>query len=640
MQGLTSGDSMPFVIEEELKKLPKQPGVYIMHDKHDEIIYVGKAVNLRNRVHQYFQESYKKSPKITRMVSHIAYFEYIVTDSELEALVLENNLIKENRPKYNTMLKDDKTYPYIKVTVAEAFPRILLTRRLKKDKARYFGPFSAAGAVRETIDMLQRTYHIRSCDRRLPEDMGKDRPCLNHHIHMCDAPCQGYISQEDYRKNIDKVLEFLEGQYASTIDTIKARMEEASEALDFEAAAGYRDMMNAVLHVAQKQKITDSKNDDHDVIAAAKDEHEAVIQIFFIRDGKMIGREKHFIKAEIDDTTEMLLESFIKQFYADMPLLPREIWIEKEIPDHALIEQWLSGLRGTQVHIVVPKTGTKYQMVEMAHKNAVQVLTQDADRMRREQARTTGAVREICGLLGLGEIHRMESYDISNTSGVESVASMVVYTDGQPNRSHYRKFRIKTVVGPDDYASMREVLTRRFTHDPDKNDLSFNTRPDILMIDGGKGQVHAVLEVLGELGIDIPVCGMVKDDRHRTRGLYYQDQEIPIKADSEAFKLVTRIQDETHRFAIEYHRSLRQKDQVHSLLDDIKGIGPARRKALLLHFKSIDAIRDADEEMLAAADGMNRAAARAVHEFFHPESPDEEDRQKNELPVPSAQESK
>jgi excinuclease ABC subunit C len=612
---------MAFVIEEELKKLPKQPGVYIMHDSHDEIIYVGKAVNLRNRVHQYFQEGYRKSPKITRMVSHIAYFEYIVTDSELEALVLENNLIKENRPKYNTMLKDDKTYPYIKVTVGEAFPRVVLTRRLKKDKSRYFGPFSAAGAVRDTIDMLHKTYHIRTCDRRLPEDIGKGRPCLNHHIHMCDAPCQGYISREDYRKNIDKVLEFLEGRYATTIDTIKSRMEAASEAMDFEAAAGYRDMMNAVLHVAQKQKITNSKNDDHDVIAAAKDDREAVIQIFFVRDGKMIGREKHFIKAEVDDTAEMLLESFIKQFYADMPLLPREIWIEREIPDHVLIEQWLSGLRGSPVHIVVPKTGSKHQMVEMAHKNAVQVLTQDADRMRREQARTTGAVQEICELLDIEEIHRMESYDISNTSGVESVASMVVYTDGQPNRSHYRKFRIKTVAGPDDYASMREVLIRRFTHDQAKKDLSFNTKPDILMIDGGKGQVHAVLDVLAELGINIPVCGMVKDDRHRTRGLFYKEQEVPIKPDSEAFKLVTRIQDETHRFAIEYHRSLRQKDQIHSVLDDINGIGPARRKALMLHYKSIDAIRMADEESLTAVDGMNRASARAVYEFFHPQEP-------------------
>ena len=608
---------MPFVIEEELKKLPKQPGVYIMHDRHDEIIYVGKAVNLRNRVHQYFQEGYKKSPKIARMVSHIAYFEYIVTDSELEALVLENNLIKENRPKYNTMLKDDKTYPYIKVTVNEAFPRVMLTRRLKKDKARYFGPFSNAGAVRETIDMLHSTYHIRTCDRRLPEDIGRGRPCLNHHIHMCDAPCQGYISQEAYRANIDKALDFLEGRYTSTVDTIKARMEAAAEALDFETAAGYRDMMNAVLHIAQRQKITTDKADDHDIIAAAKDEKEAVIQIFFIRGGKMIGREKHFIRAEVDDTTEMLLEAFIKQFYADMPLLPREIWTEREISDHLLIEQWLSDMRGAPVHILTPKAGSKRQMVELAHKNALQVLTQDADRMRREQARTTGAVREICELLGIDTIHRMESYDISNTSGVESVASMVVYTDGQPNRSHYRKFRIKTVTGPDDYASMREVLTRRFTHERSNNDMSFNTPPDLLMIDGGKGQVHAVLGLLAELGLDIPVCGMVKDDRHRTRGLFYDDKEIPMKADSEAFKLVTRIQDETHRFAIEYHRSLRQKDQIHSVLDDIKGIGPARRKALMLHFKSIEAIRNADENELAAVEGMNAAAARSVCDFFH-----------------------
>ena len=608
---------MAFVIEEELKKLPRQPGVYIMHDAHDEIIYVGKAVNLRNRVHQYFQEGYKKSPKITRMVSHIAYFEYIVTDSELEALVLENNLIKENRPKYNTMLKDDKTYPYIKVTVNEDYPRIMLTRRIKKDRARYFGPFSNAGAVRETIDMLHGTYRIRTCDRRLPEDMGKGRPCLNHHIHMCDAPCQGYISKEAYRANIDKALEFLEGKYSSTVETIKARMEEASEALDFEAAAGYRDMMNAVLHVAQKQKITLEKADDHDVIAAAKDDKEAVIQIFFIRSGKMIGREKHFIRAEIDDTLEMLLEAFIKQFYADMPLLPREIWIEREIPDHSLIEQWLSGLRGTQVHIVVPRTGSKHQMVELAYKNALQVLTQDADRMRREQAKTVGAVLEISELLGLSDIHRMESYDISNTSGVESVASMVVYTDGVPNRSHYRKFRIKTVTGPDDYGSMREVLTRRFTHDRGKNDISFNTLPDLLMIDGGRGQVHAVLKVLKELGIVIPVCGMVKDDRHRTRGLFYDEKEVSISPDSEAFKLMTRIQDETHRFAIEYHRSLRQKDQIHSVLDDIRGIGPARRKALMLHFKNIEAIKGADTEALAAVEGMNRAAAEAVYSFFH-----------------------
>lgn len=609
-----------FDIEEELKKLPGKPGVYLMHDENDTIIYVGKAISLRNRVRSYFRASTNKSPKIERMVERIARFEYIVTDSELEALVLENNLIKEHNPRYNTMLKDDKTYPYIKVTVGEPYPRVLITRQMKKDKSRYFGPYTSAGAVKDTVDLMNKLYQLRTCQRKLPEDIGKDRPCLNYHIRQCLGPCQDYISRETYREQVDKALEFLNGNYQPIIRDLKAQMEEAAEKLDFEEAIRCRELLNSVKKVAQKQKITDSDGEDKDIIALAKEEEDAVVQVFFIRGGRLIGREHFYMTRVAEESEDRILLSFVKQFYAGTPYIPRELMLQHEIEEAELIERWLSGRKGARVYLRVPKIGTKEKLVELAAKNAALVLSQDKERIKREEGRTIGAVKEIAQLLGLPGIQRMEAFDISNISGFENVGSMVVYEKGRPKRSDYRKFKIKTVSGPDDYACMKEVLTRRFLHGRDGDEFdSFTILPDVLLMDGGRGQVNIALEVLRELEISIPVCGMVKDDNHRTRGLYYHNQELPIDRNSEGFKLITRIQDEAHRFAIEYHRSLRSKAQVHSILDEIPGIGPARRKALMRHFKSIEDIKAADVETLRQVPQMNEASAKAVFEFFRPE---------------------
>lgn len=617
-----------FNIEEELKKLPAQPGVYIMHDDKDEIIYVGKAISLKNRVRQYFQSSRNKTAKIEKMVSRIARFEYILTDSELEALVLECNLIKEHRPKYNTMLKDDKTYPYIKVTVSEAFPRILFSRTMKKDKNKYFGPFTSSGAVKDMIDLLHKIYRIRTCSRNLPKDIGKDRPCLYYHIRQCDGPCQGYISQEDYQKQIKEVLDFLSGKYDPVTKLLTDRMYAASEEMEFEKAAEYRDLLKSVRQIAQKQKITSQSMDDRDIIAMAKDERDVVVQVFFVRDGRLIGREHFHVEAGTAETNSQILNGFVKQFYAGTPFVPHEIWCQEELEDAEVISSFLSGRRGQKVKILVPKKGEKEKLVELAKKNAKMVLDQDKEKIKREELRTTGAMNQIGGLIGLSRVRRIEAYDISNISGFESVGSMIVYEDGRPKRNDYRKFRIKTVQGPNDYASMREVLTRRFSHGllereeilEGGGDLamgSFTRFPDLIMMDGGRGQVNIALEVLQELGISIPVCGMVKDDSHRTRGLYYDNEEVSIDRHSEGFRLITRIQDEAHRFAIEYHRSLRGKAQVHSVLDDIRGIGPARRKALMRHFKTIEAVREAGVEELLSVPQMNQAAAEAVYSFFH-----------------------
>ena len=617
-----------FNIEEELKKLPAQPGVYIMHDDKDEIIYVGKAISLKNRVRQYFQSSRNKTAKIEKMVSRIARFEYILTDSELEALVLECNLIKEHRPKYNTMLKDDKTYPYIKVTVSEAFPRILFSRTMKKDKNKYFGPFTSSGAVKDMIDLLHKIYRIRTCSRNLPRDIGKDRPCLYYHIRQCDGPCQGFISQEDYQKQIKEVLDFLSGKYDPVTKLLTDRMYAASEEMEFEKAAEYRDLLKSVRQIAQKQKITSQSMDDRDIIAMAKDERDVVVQVFFVRDGRLIGREHFHVEAGTAETNSQILNGFVKQFYAGTPFIPHEIWCQEELEDAEVISSFLSGRRGQKVKILVPKKGEKEKLVELAKKNAKMVLDQDKEKIKREELRTTGAMNQIGGLIGLSRVRRIEAYDISNISGFESVGSMIVYEDGRPKRNDYRKFRIKTVQGPNDYASMREVLTRRFSHGlAEREEIlegggdlsmgSFTHFPDLIMMDGGRGQVNIALEVLEELGIAIPVCGMVKDDSHRTRGLYYNNEEVPIDRYSEGFKLITRIQDEAHRFAIEYHRSLRGKTQVRSVLDDIRGIGPARRKALMRYFKTIEAVREAGVEELLEVPQMNQAAAEAVYSFFH-----------------------
>ncbi len=618
-----------FDINEELKKLPHEPGVYLMHDAGDAIIYVGKAIDLNRRVHSYFRESTKKSPKIQKMVSLIDHFEYILTDSELEALVLENNLIKEYRPKYNTMLKDDKTYPYIKVTLGEEFPRVLFSRLMKKDKSRYYGPYTSAGAVKDTIDLICKLYHIRTCNRKISEKMPEQqRACLNYHMHQCAAPCVGAISKEDYEKNVKKALEFLNGNYSPVLKELEAKMQTASENMEFEEAMRYRDLRNSVLAVAQKQKITESDGEDKDVVALAKDEKDAVVQVFFVRDGKLIGREHFYMTNVADNTQEEVMESFLKQFYAGTPYLPKTIMLSCEIAETELLQEWLSMRKGMKVRITVPKIGSKEKLVELAGKNAALILGQDKERIRREQERTSGAAAQIAQLIGLEQAHRMEAYDISNISGFETVASMIVYEDGKPRRSDYRKFKIKTVAGSDDYASMREVLTRRFTHglaekeenlEKGKDDMygSFTKFPDLLLMDGGKGQVHIAEEVLKKLGIQIPVCGMVKDDNHRTRGLYFHDRELPIDTHSEGFKLITRIQDEAHRFAIEYHRSLRRKTNVKSVLDDIKGVGPARRKALMRHFDSIADIKAAEIDELMEIPEINESCAKEIYAFFH-----------------------
>jgi len=649
-----------FQIEEELKKLPHSPGVYIMRDSTDGILYVGKAVNLHNRVRSYFRENIGRGPAIDRMVTLIARFEYIVTDSELEALVLENNLIKEHSPKYNTLLKDDKTYPYIKVTVGEDFPRILFSRVMKKDKSRYFGPYTSAAAVKDTIELLNKLYMLRTCNKNLPRDIGLERPCLNYHIKQCLAPCTGEVTQEEYRKRIEGALEFLGGNYNPILKDLEQRMKTAAEALLFEEAAVLRDLYNSVKSVAQKQKITDSDGEDKDIVAMYQDGTEAVVQVFFVRDGKLIGREHYYMKnvpilsdehlpeyetgnpAEIAQSGAKICEEdvlsqkiraevmqqFLQQFYAGTPFIPREIMLQYQVEDMELIEKWLTNRRGSRVYLRVPKIGSKEKLVELAAQNAKLILSQDREKLRREEGRTIGAVKEIAALLGLHEIVRMEAFDISNTNGFENVASMVVFEKGKPKPSDYRKFRIKTVAGPDDYACMKEALTRRFVHGIEEEKLlreknldaslgSFTRFPDLLMMDGGRGQVNIALEVLGELGIEIPVCGMVKDDHHRTRGLYFRNVEIPIDTHSEGFKLITRVQDEAHRFAIEYHRSLRGKAQIHSVLEEIPGVGAARRKALMRHFAGLEEIRNASLQELTQVPGLNEKVAKEILAYFH-----------------------
>ncbi|MBQ1194450.1 MAG: excinuclease ABC subunit UvrC [Lachnospiraceae bacterium] len=618
-----------FNIEEELKKLPASPGVYLMHNAQDEIIYVGKAISLRNRVRQYFRESTNKTAKIQHMVSNISYFEYIVTDSELEALILECNLIKKHRPRYNTMLKDDKTYPYIKVTVYEEYPRILFSRDMKKDRSRYFGPYTSAGAVKETIELLRKIYKIRSCRKKLPEDIGKGRVCLNYHIKQCDGPCMGYISSEDYKKSVNEAIEFLSGKYDNVLKMLENKMLSASEDMEFEKAAEYRDLLNNVKAIAQKQKITSEEIMDRDVIAYASEDFDAVVQVFFIREGKLMGREHFHMSIAYMENGEQILESFIKQYYSGTPFVPKEILLPIELKEGEIISQWLSKIKGARVKILTPKKGEKEKMVELAGKNARLVLSQDRDKIKRQEEKTIGAAVELFEMLGIDSmngLYRMEAFDISNTAGLLSVGSMIVYEKGKPKRNDYRKFKIKTVVGPDDYSSMREVLTRRFLHGMEEREMlneedlnfgKFSNFPELILMDGGMGQVNIALEVLEELKINIPVCGMVKDDHHRTRGLYYNGKELPIDTHGEMFKLITRVQDEAHRFAIEFHRNLRGKNQIKSILDDITGIGQVRRKALMKHFKSIEDIRNATVEELKEVPAMNEEAAENVYNFFH-----------------------
>lgn len=617
-----------FDIKQELKKLPDQPGVYIMHDKDDVIIYIGKAKSLTKRVHQYFQASHDEGIKKKQMVEHIEYFEYIITDSELEALVLECNLIKEHCPKYNTMLRDDKTYPYIKVTVGEEYPRILFSRQMKKDKSKYFGPYTSAKAVKDSIELINKIYKLRTCSRRLPRDIGMDRPCLNYHIHQCKAPCQGYITKEEYAEFVKGAIDFLNGNFEQVLKQLEEKMLAASENMEFEKAAEYRDLIGSIKQVAQKQKITNYDGEDKDIIALASDDTDAVVQVFFIRNGKLIGRDHFHVRVGTEEEKDKILNNFVKQFYSGTPFIPKEIMLQSEIEDIDILESWLTKKRGKKVSIKVPRKGQKERLVELAAKNAFLVLSQDKERIKREEGRTIGAVKEIESLLGMTGLNRMEAYDISNINGFETVGSMIVYEKGKPKKSDYRKFKLKTISGPDDYASMHEVLTRRFMHGMEERQRieeeklseeagSFNRFPDIIMMDGGRGQVNICMQVLEELGLHIPVCGMVKDDFHRTRGLYYNNEEIPIDRHGEGFKLITRIQDEAHRFAIEYHRSLRSKAQVRSILDDIEGIGPARRKALMRRYQSLEKIREATVEDLMQTESMNEKAAQAVYSFFH-----------------------
>lgn len=617
-----------FDFEEELRKLPDQPGVYLMHDKDDRIIYIGKALSLRKRVRQYFQPSHDEGIKKKQMVQNIARFEYIITDSELEALVLECNLIKEHTPKYNTMLRDDKTYPYIRVTMGEDFPRVMLSREIKKDKSRYFGPYTSVGAVKDTIDLINKIYRLRTCNRKLPREIGAERSCLNYHIHQCDAPCQGKISKEDYAGKVTQVLEFLNGNFKPVMEMLQERMQEASESMEFEKAIEYRELLNSVKMIAQKQKMTNTDFDDKDIIALANDDTDAVVQVFFIRNGKIIGRDHFHVRVGTEETSGAILTQFVKQFYSGTPFIPKEIMLQEAVEEAQVLEEWLTKKRGRKVTIHIPQKGKKEKLIELAARNASLVLEQDKEKIKREEGRTIGAVKELAALLRLEGIYRMEAYDISNINGFETVGSMVVYEKGKPKKSDYRKFKLKTVVGPDDYGAMHEVLTRRFVHgleelqqvkseEEEKALSSFTRFPDLILMDGGKGQVNVCLQVLEELGLQIPVCGMVKDDFHRTRGLYFHNEEIPIDRHGEAFQLITRIQDEAHRFAIEYHRSLRLKSQVHSVLDDIEGIGPTRRKALMRRFGSLENIKNAGLEELAQTESFNKRAAQQVYDFLH-----------------------
>ena len=611
------------LIEEELNKLPKSLGVYIMQDSKGGVLYVGKAVNLRNRVRSYFRASTKKTLKIQNMVKRIDHFDYILTDTELEALVLENNLIKEYSPKYNTLLKDDKTYPYIKVTVGEEYPRLIFSRSLKKDKSKYFGPYSSAGSVNDMIEFLSKMYHIRTCNKSLDGSVKADRACLNYHMKQCDAPCMGKITPEEYKENVKKALVFLGGNYEPLLKEIESKMNEHAEKLEFEEAAKYRELLKSAENVAQKQKITDVDGENKDYIGIARNETDVLVQVFFVREGKLIGREHFYLKGATQETDEESITNFIKLYYAGTPFLPREIFVPVQLEETELLEKWLTDKRGGKVSIKSPSKGQKEKMLELAHQNAAMLIKRDEEKHKNEEARTKGAVEELARLIGIDKAERIESYDISNTQGFNSVGSMVVYENGRPKKSDYRKFRLKTVEGPDDYASMYEVLNRRFTHglnDKESDSVTgFSVFPDLILMDGGLGQVHIANKVLEELGINVPVCGMVKDDRHRTRGLLFNDREIPMDIHSECFKFVTRVQDEVHRFAIEYHRSLRSKAQVHSVLDDIPGIGPKRRKALMKYFESIDDIKNASVEEISKVDEIPVNVAQDIYDFFRPD---------------------
>lgn len=614
-----------FDIQEELKKLPQKPGVYIMKDIKDNIIYIGKAISLKNRVRQYFQSSKNQTPKVKSMVPNIKEFEYIVTDSELEALILESNLIKKHKPKYNILLKDDKQYPYIKVTTNELYPRIMITRKVIKDKAKYYGPLIYRGNTNEFMELLHELWPIRKCDKKIENNKIKERPCLNYYMGQCKAPCNNFISPQEYKVFIDEAIDLLDGKYDKIVSNMESKMFEASEKLEFEVAAKFRNKINSIKRIAEKQKMANASMEDQDVIAFARANGEALVQIFFVRAGKLIGRE-HFMLNDVETMSRgEVMTEFIKQFYSGTPFIPKEIIIQEEIEDLDIISQWLSEIKEQKVHIIVPQKGEKHKFIELAAKNAILTLEQFGDKIKSDNKKTIGAVNEIKDLLNIdASIKRIEAYDISNIQGFESVGSMVVFENGKPKRSDYRKFKIKSVIGANDYASMEEVISRRFSHalkeikaDINVEDGKFTKMPDIILMDGGKGQVNIAKKVLAELNINIPVCGMIKDNNHKTRGLIYEEQELKLPINSEGFKLIIRIQDEVHRFAIEYHRTLRSKTQLHSVLDDIEGIGTVRRKALLKKFGSVDAIKEATMEELSTTDSFNKKIAETVYNFFH-----------------------
>ncbi|TCU74019.1 excinuclease ABC subunit C [Tissierella praeacuta] len=617
-----------FNIEEELKKLPDKPGVYIMKAQNDEIIYVGKAISLRKRVRQYFQSGKNNPPKVNAMVKHISEFEYIIVDNEIEALILEANLIKKYKPKYNILLRDDKQYPYIKVTVNESYPRVMKTRKVVKDGAKYFGPYPSVYAVNDSIEIIRSLYPLRTCNRNLEKDIGKTRPCLNFYIGRCLGACQGNVDQNKYMEMVEEILLFLNGKEDKLVNIIENKMKEAAKNLDFELAAKYRDQINSLKLLHEKQKIVSTTNIiDQDIIGMARGIEEVCIQIFFIRGGKIVGRE-HFILDDIfEDDRKEILSSFIKQFYIGASYVPKEIIIEEEFQDIEIITKWLSEKKGSKVNILVPKRGEKIELIEMVRKNALDMLNQYGDKFLKKARENQKALEELQNILDISnELNRIEAFDISNISGVESVGSMVVFEKGEAKKSDYRRFRIKTVSGADDYGSMEEILLRRFTRGIEERKLlkenkievkGFSIFPDLIMMDGGKGQVNVAIRILKELNIDIPVCGLVKDDFHKTRGIIYNNKEIRLDEDSLGFRLIYRIQEEAHRFAISYHRSLRTKKMFKSELDDIKGIGEKRKIELLKHFQSINNIKNATIEELSEVKGMNKLVAEELYNHFN-----------------------
>ena len=604
-------------LQTKLENLPTNPGVYLMKNDQGEIIYVGKAVNLRNRVRSYFRELKPDQAKTKALVKHIADLEYIIADNELEALVLECNLIKKYRPKYNINLKDDKTYPFLKIT-NEDYPQVLVTRKVLKDGARYFGPYPSVNELRNSLEMIRKIFPFRSCKQKV---FTNDRPCLNAHIQMCYAPCVGRISKEEYNEMIEEIALFFEGRQDGLVKRLRKEMEEAAENLDFEQAARLRDQLQGVEQIMTQQKAVLGGEDDQDVIAMARGINQCCVQIFFVRGGKIVGRENYFLRGTDDSSRGEVIASFMKQFYLTSQFVPRHILLETELEEQSILEQWLTEKRESRVYLKVPKRGQAKELVDLVGRNASEALARQEQEETYQEQRTVGVLEQLQNMLGLEDVpHRIECYDISNTQGTESVASMVVFVDGKPKKDQYRRFKIKTVDGANDYASLKEVLTRRLKHglaeQTEGGNGKFSAFPDVIMMDGGRGQVNIALEVLKELELSIPVCGMVKDSHHRTRGLYYNNIEIPMDSHSELFLLITRMQDEAHRFAITYHRSLRGKRNLASVLDDIPGVGEKRKKNLLKHFGSFTKIKEASIEELLEVEGINHAVAEEIYSYL------------------------